>query len=84
MDYHIISHAWKTMYERGVSEEDVRDVVNNPEQIVPEKHGRTCYQSRKDYFGEVFLLRVIVDESSDPAAVVTVYLTTNLAKYWRP
>ncbi len=84
MDFIIISHAYDTMYERGVSEDDVRDIVNNPEQIVPEKQGRVCYQSRKDYYGETFLLRVILDTSTAPAAVITVYLTTNFAKYWRP
>lgn len=84
MDYYIIRHAYDAMYERGVSEGDVRDVVHNPEQILPEKKGRFAYQSRKDFYGETFPLRVIVDTSSIPAAVVTIYLTTNFAKYWRP
>ncbi len=30
----------------------------------------------------MFLLRVIVDDSVDPAVVVTAYRTTKIEKYW--
>jgi len=30
----------------------------------------------------MFLLRIIVDDSLDPAVVVTVYRTTKVEKYW--
>ena len=42
-----------------------------------------AYQSKCEIDGKMFLLRVIVDDSVDPAVVVTVYRTTKVEKYWR-
>ena len=41
------------------------------------------YQSRHDFGGMIFLVRVVVDRSVAPAMVVTVYRTTKIGKYWR-
>ena len=41
-----------------------------------------AYQSRCEIGGKMFLLRVIVDDSVDPAVVVTAYRTTKIEKYW--
>ena len=70
------------MYERGLSEEDIKSVLENPEQVVEGDKGRVVYQSRKDFYGTLFLVRVVVEESTPPLAV-TVYMTTRIAKYWR-
>lgn len=40
-------------------------------------------QSRIEVAGKTYLVRVFVDIDRDPAEVVTVYLTSRLAKYWR-
>ncbi|MBA4158331.1 MAG: DUF4258 domain-containing protein [Gemmatimonadetes bacterium] len=59
-------------------------VLNSPEQIVPGHGGTRVYQSRLDLGGSsTYLLRAVVDDSADPAVVVTVYRTSKLAKYWR-
>jgi len=45
---------------------------------------KKAYQSQLDFGGgRVFLLRVIVDDTIDPAVVVTVYRTKKIAKYWK-
>ncbi len=41
-----------------------------------------AYQSKCEIGGEMFLLRAIVDDSVDPAVVVTAYRTAKIEKYW--
>jgi hypothetical protein len=42
-----------------------------------------CSKSRIAFEGGVYLVRVFVDVERDPPEVVTVYRTSNIAKYWR-
>ena len=51
---------------------------------MPERGNKKVYQSQLDFgSGKVFLLRAIVDDTVDPAVVVTVYRTSKIGKYWR-
>lgn len=46
--------------------------------------GIMCYQSLVDFGGgKTYLLRVMVNETVDPAVVVTAYRTSKIKKYWR-
>lgn len=84
MRYQFSSHALSEMKRRNISEEMVKFVLDNPEQIVSEQFGRNVYQSRMDFgTGRLFLIRVIVADNVDPAVVVTVYRTSKTGKYWR-
>jgi len=62
----------------------VEAILQNPQQIVDEYGNKKAYQSiikietEKDY-----LVRVIVNDTIDPAKVVTVYKTSKIVKYWR-
>jgi len=59
-------------------------VLRKPQQIVPERTPRHAYQSQVDVGGaKMMLIRAIVDDSVDPAVVVTVYRTSKIDKYWR-
>jgi hypothetical protein len=58
-------------------------VLQSPEQRVPEIENVTCYQSRVEINGKQYLLRVMVNETIQPAKVVTAYRTSKIAKYWR-
>jgi len=53
-----------------------------PGQIVSGRGHLKAYQSTCDIGGKMFLLRAIVDDSMDPAVVVTAYRTTRIEKYW--
>ena len=56
-----------------------------PEQTEIIRPGRMIYQARV-VWGEpptTYLLRVFVDVDRQPVEVVTVYRTSNIAKYWR-
>jgi hypothetical protein len=61
----------------------VESILNAPQQIIAEKAGRKAYQSKVDFGGKTFLLRIIVNDDVDPAIVVTAYRTSKVEKYWR-
>jgi hypothetical protein len=62
----------------------LESVLENPQQVLAERGGKKAYQSQLDFGGgKIFLLRAIVDETVDPAMVVTVYRTSKIGKYWR-
>jgi len=61
----------------------VESVLESPDQIVPERGVVKAYQSKRDIGGKIFLVRVMVDDSGDPAVVVTAYRTTKIERYWR-
>lgn len=82
-DYEITSHAAFEMQRRGVAESVVRGVLAAPEQRYPVRPGRDVLQSRVEVQGKTYLVRVFVDIDRSPAEVVTVYVTSRVAKYWR-
>jgi hypothetical protein len=82
MRYRLSRHASEEIRRRCISAKQVDLVMNEPEQIVPEQ-GRMVYQSRIDFGGRIFLVRVVVVDTIDPAVVVTAYRTSKVAKYWR-
>ena len=57
-------------------------VLEKPDQVVPARGAAKACQSKCEMDGRIFLLRVIVDDSVDPAVVVTAYRTTKIEKYW--
>jgi uncharacterized protein YuzE len=71
--FDISDHAAAEADRRGIPRDVLDAVLQGPQQIVPERRGRKAYQSRVDFRGKIFLVRAIVDESVDPASVVTAY-----------
>ena len=83
--YRLTDHAREERARRQISEQDVVEVLTAPEQTEIVRKGREVFQSRRQS-GEpprTYLLRVFVDVDCDPPAVVTVYRTSKVAKYWR-
>ncbi len=83
MKFKLSQHAKKEAERRGIPLASVKAVLENPQQVVPESKGTKAYQSKRDFGGRIFLLRVIVDDAMDPGTVVTVYRTSKINKYWR-
>lgn len=84
-DFKFTNHALNEMARRQISEENVTDVLANPEQTEIVRDGRAVYQSRIK-IGEppkTYLVRVFVDIDPKPPFVVTVYRTSKIQKYWR-
>ena len=81
--FRITPHAAFQMERRGINEGIVRRVLAAPEQRLTARPGRDVLQSRIAFQGKTTLVRVFVDVDESPAEVVTVYRTSNIAKYWR-
>jgi Domain of unknown function (DUF4258) len=81
--YLVTSHAVFEMRRRGIEESVVRQVLAAPEQRHAVRLGRDVLQSKIAFAGKTYLLRLFVDIDRDPAEVVTVYRTSQIAKYWR-
>ena len=82
MRYRLSEHARQEIDRRRIPLSLVEAVLENPEQVVPSRGAAKGYQSKCEIGGKMFLLRAIVDDSVDPAAVVTAYRTTKIEKYW--
>jgi len=83
MTFNLSRHAQQEMRRRSIPSALLQSVLDTPQQIVPQTGNKRVYQSQLDFGGTVFLLRAVVDDSSDPATVITVYRTSTIAKYWR-
>ncbi len=80
----ITDHALFEAMRRGIAEESINSVVNNPQQKLPSKKGRVIVQNK--YYDESnnkeMLLRVIGSETTEGFTVITVYKTSRISKYW--
>lgn len=83
MAFDFSQHALDEMKRRGIPQQTIDDVLNNPDQIVDTPDGKKAYQSKKRFGKREFLVRAIVAFDVDPPLVVTVYRTTKINKYWR-
>jgi hypothetical protein len=81
--YVITPHAAFEMARPRVSDEILRAVLAGPGQRHHVRPGRDVLQSRIEVAGKTYLVRAFVDVDRIPAEVVTVYMTSQLAKYWR-
>ena len=81
----VTDHALFEMKRRGITEDQVRDVLVSPEQEQEVRPGRHVYQSRtrRGSPAKQYLIRVFVDIDREPPEVVTAYLTSRVEKYWR-
>lgn len=85
LNFVFTDHALNEMARRQITEEDVRAVLAEPEQMEMVREGRAVYQSRIEMGNpsKIYLLRVFVDIELVPPFVVTVYRTSKIEKYWR-
>lgn len=84
MTFRYSRHAEEEMLRRGIPRALADGVLLRPQQIVLERGSRKAYQSKVVFVdGRRFLLRLIVDDASDPAVVITMYRTSKIEKYWR-
>ena len=82
MRYRLSEHVRQEIERRRIPLTLLEAVLEKPGQIVPSRGAAKAYQSKCEIGGKMFLLRVIVDGSGDPAVVVTAYRTTKIEKYW--
>lgn len=83
LNYKISKHAEKEIKRRRIPLNLVESVLKNPQQVVDEYSNKKAYQSKVEFDGRIYLLRVIIDDSVKPKNVVTVYRISKIKKYWR-
>lgn len=83
MKFHYSKHVHEELEKRKLPQSLLEEVLEAPEQKVPEVDEITCYQSRVEIDGQRYLLRVMVNDTVSPPVVVTVYRTSKITKYWR-
>ena len=75
-------HVIEQMKIRGVSEEIIFEVLENPDKIDFESEGQLIYQKIVLFDGlKQYLVRVFVNSDKIPNLVKTVYRTSKLSKY---
>lgn len=82
LTYRLSRHARQEIERRRIPLALLDSVLQEPDQVVPEKGTVKAYQSAHTIGGKMFLLRVMVDDTVDPPVVVTAYRTTKIDKYW--
>ncbi|MGB3517294.1 MAG: DUF4258 domain-containing protein [Elainellaceae cyanobacterium] len=84
MNFRFSNHALEEMEKRKVPISFVEAILENPQQTLQQDEEITIYQSQFDFgTGKLYLLRVFINITVDPAVVVTVYRTSQIKKYWR-
>lgn len=83
MKFRFSKHVIKELQKRKIPQQLVEQTLHAPGQKVPEEDNIICYQSRVEISGKTYLLRAMVNETANPAIVVTVYRTSKISKYWR-
>ena len=81
MRYKFSDHAQEEIERRRIPLAQEKAILEIPAQVVPERGVVKAHQSNSEIGGKIFLVRVIVDGSVDPAVVVTAYRTTKIEKY---
>ncbi len=82
-NFHSSRHVQEELEKRKIAQELVKQVLEGPQQKVPELDDITCFQSQVEIDGKSYLLRVMVNETVIPPMVVTAYRTSKINKYWR-
>lgn len=83
MRFGLTRHAQAEMLRRHIPETLVNQIAQSPEQIVKEHGDILCYQSIRQEGDKSYLIRVMINPTTDPAQIVTVYKTSKIDKYWR-
>jgi len=84
MNFRISNHALEETGKRKIPISFVEEVLENPQQVFPQDEEITVYQSQLDFgTGKLYLLRLFMNTTIDPAVVITIYRTSQIKKYWR-
>lgn len=82
MNFRISDHAKAECERRQIPLDVLQAVLEQPGQKVPAERQRAAYQSKVQFGEKLYLVHAIVDEKENPAAVITVYRTSKIEKYW--
>ncbi|MBI4310654.1 MAG: DUF4258 domain-containing protein [Chloroflexi bacterium] len=83
MPFRLTRHAEEELQLRNIPVGLVREVVESPSRLSRPSGPRKPTSRSSRWKACTFLLRVIVDDATNPITVVTVYRTKKISKYWR-
>lgn len=79
----IIPIAERKFKKRGIKREWIEDAVTNPMQVVDGYGGRKVAHKKSLINDKEYLLRVIYEETEERYIIITAYLTSQIARYWK-
>ncbi len=79
----IIPIAERKSKKRGIKREWIEDTITNPMQVVDGYGGRKVAHKKFLINNREYLLRVIYEETEEMYIIVTVYLTSQISRYWK-
>ena len=83
MKIRISDHAREQMEIRKIPAELVEMIANCPDQQYDNASDETVCQSKMPIGGKTYIVRVFVNFKKNPPAVISVYRTSKIDKYWR-
>jgi hypothetical protein len=78
MEFKFSPHAVEEMQEREIPIQVMMIVLNQPDEITPERKNRSAYQAEVEINGKLYIVRAIVESDG---TVVTIYRTSKVKKY---
>ena len=83
MIFGLTNHALEEIQKRKIPIDIVEYLVQNPQQVLIQEKDIWIYQSQVNLgTGKIYLLRIFINETVESAAIVTVYRTSQIKKYW--
>jgi hypothetical protein len=83
LNFKFSKHALEELERRQIPRATIERVLESPQQKLPVLKNIICYQSKVNFGGKQYLLRVMVNEAAEQSVVVTVYRTSKIRKYWK-
>lgn len=74
-------HARERIKQREISENRVRNVINQPDSIIEEGHRKIFQSVIESDSGKKYLYRVFINTNKNPNLIITVYRTSKIEKY---
>lgn len=74
-------HARERMKQREISENQVRNVINQPDSVIEEGHRKIFQSVIESDAGKKYLYRVFMNTNKNPNLILTVYRTSKIKKY---
>lgn len=74
-------HALEQIAHRHIAIEIVQSVIDRPDSMDQSELSNVIYQKKVKFENEDFLVRVFVNQITEPHLVITAYKTSKLNKY---
>jgi hypothetical protein len=81
MKFRFSAHANERMKARGISKEEVKEVILQFDKKENQNFATTVFSKLLNKNNKLYLYRVFVNETKQPPVVITVYRTTKIEKY---